>query len=202
MLQAQYLIAGFSDQTSDSGLSASDLTARQDQSRFYAYKRESYKRGQVVIRAINDIEQHNTGGDKVAAAENLTLMGDWMLWHGVKDGAFETYTQAIAELAELDDAQFHIERLFGQPVPLPDFDGVRPLPPRSSAEEADLLVEFGVSPGGRVVDVIRQGDVDDSNSRANRLVRVLRNTRFRPQLADGEPVATDNLNWAYDTTQW
>lgn len=202
MLRSQYLIAGFSQQTSDSGLNTSDLTARQDQSRFFAYQRESYKRGQAVIRAMYDIEQFNNGDDPVTAAESLTLLGDWMLWHGVKERAFDTYTQAVAELAALDDAQFHIDRLFGQPAPLPDFDGVRPLPPRSNANEADLLLEFGVSAGGRVVDLVRQGEVDEDNSRANRLVRVLRKTRFRPRLEDGVPVATEKLNWTYDTTQW
>lgn len=202
MLQSQYLIAGFSKQTSDSGLSTNDLTARQDQSRFFAYQRESYKRGQAVIRAMYDIEQFNNDNDPVTAAESLTLLGDWMLWHGVKERAFDSYTQAFTELAALDDAQFHIERLFGQPAPLPDFEGVRPLPPRGSANEADLLLEFGVTPGGRVVDLVRQGEVDDNNSRANRLVRVLRKTRFRPRLEDGVPVATEKLNWAYDTTQW
>ncbi|MEP4486979.1 MAG: hypothetical protein ABJ013_15215 [Halioglobus sp.] len=202
MLQSQYLIAGFSKQTTDGGLSATDLTARQDQSRFFAYQRESYKRGQAVIRAMYDIEQFNNGNDPVTAAKSLTLLGDWMLWHGVKERAYKSYTEAFTELAALDDAQVHIERLFGQPAPLPDFEGVRPLPPRSSANEADLLLEFGVTPGGRVVDIVRQGEVDDSNSQANRLVRVLRKTRFRPRLEDGEPVATEKLNWAYDTTQW
>jgi len=202
MLQSQYLIAGFSQQTSDGGLSTNDLTARQDQSRFFAYQRESYKRGQAVIRAMYDIEQFNNGDDPVTAAESLTLLGDWMLWHGVRERALASYAEAFTELAALDDAQFHIDRLFGQPAPLPDFDGVRPLPPRSSANEADLLLEFGVTPGGRVVDLVRQGEVDEDNSQANRLVRVLRKTRFRPRFEDGEPVATEKLNWAYDTTQW
>ncbi|MEP6390140.1 MAG: hypothetical protein ABJ056_09485 [Halioglobus sp.] len=202
MMESQYLIAKFSQQTTDGGLNSNDLTARQDQSRFFAYQRESYKRGQAVIRAMYDIEQFNNGDDPVTAAESLTLLGDWMLWHGVKERAFQSYTEAFTELAALDDAQFHIERLFGQPVPLPDFEGVRPLPPRSSAKGADLLLEFGVTPSGRVVDLVRQGEVDDDNSQANRLVRVLRKTRFRPRLEDAEPVATDKLNWAYDTTQW
>ena len=52
------------------------------------------------------------------------------------------------------------------------------------------------------MDVERLGEVDENNSLANRLVRVLRKTRFRPRLEDGVPVATEKLNWAYDTTQW
>jgi len=219
MLQSQYLIAGFQGETASGGFGGDDLAARQDQGRFSAYRSQSYKKGQAVIQAIYDIEQKNNGGDKVAAAEHLTMLGDWMLWHGERESAFETYQDAFMELAEADDAQQEIDRLFGAPVPLPSLEGVRPLPPHIAPEEADLLLEFGISDRGRVVDLQRleeteaesteadpegadAGPAVDNEASGNRFMRKLRKTRFRPRFENGEPVATENIVWAYDTSNW
>ena len=42
----------------------------------------------------------------------------------------------------------------------------------------------------------------ENESKANRLMRQLRKTRFRPRFEGVEPVETEVLNWAYDTAQW
>ena len=202
MLQSQYLIAGFRGETASGAFNVDAFGTRQPDDRFNAYRGSSFKRGEAVITAIYEINQRNSGGDKRVAAEDLVMLGDWRFWHGLKEGALETYRQALAELAELDDAQEQVDRLFGEPTPLPAIDGVRPLPPTTSPDMADLLVEFGVSAGGRVVDVSRIDDGLENESRANRLMRQLRQTRFRPRFEAGEAVDTDKLSWAYDTTGW
>ena len=202
MLQSQYLIAGFQGEMANGAYNVDAFGSRQDDNRFNAYRSSSYKRGEAVITAMYEINQRNSGGDKVTAAEDLVMLGDWRFWHGVREGALETYREAIAELAELDDAQAQVTRLFGAPVPLPALDGVRPLPPTTSPDMGDLLVEFGVSAGGRVVDVSRVDEGLENESRANRLIRQLRQTRFRPRFDGGEAVDTEKLSWAYDTTGW
>lgn len=202
MLQSQYLIAGFQGETASGTYNIDAFGTRQDDGRFNAYRSSSFKRGEAVITAMYEINQRNTGADKLTAAEDLVMLGDWRFWHGLKEGALDSYRQALAELAELDDAQAQVERLFGEPVPLPAVDGVRPLPPTTSPDMADLLVEFGVSAGGRVVDVDRVDDGVENESQANRLIRQLRQTRFRPRFEGGEAVDTDTLSWAYDTTGW
>ena len=218
MLESQYLIAGYQGETSSGGYGGDDLAARQNQGRFNAYRSQSYKRGQAVIQAMYDIEQKNNGGDKVAAAESLVMLGDWMLWHGEREAAFGAYRDAMMELAETDDAQLHRERLFGTPVALPSLAGVRPLPEPIAAENGNLLLEFGVSNRGRVVDLERIEESIDSEeveaaedaveqaeeatAATNRFMRKLRRTRFRPRFEDGEPVATEKLIWAYDTSNW
>ena len=130
------------------------------------------------------------------------MLGDWQFWHGMREGALETYRTAIMELAERDDAEEQVNRLFGEPAALPDLDGVRPLPPTTSPDMADLLLEFKVTPGGRVVDLSRLDDNLDNEPKANRLMRQLRKTRFRPRFEGIEPVETEMNNWAYDTQQW
>ena len=219
MLQSQYLIAGYQAQSSSGGFGGDDLASRQDQGRFNAYRSQSYKKGQAVIQAIYDIDQKNNGGDKVSAARYLTMLGDWMLWHGERESAFGAYQDALMELAEADDAQQETDRLFGAPVALPSLAGVRPLPEPISSEQANLLLEFGISSRGRVTDLQRVEDDEDETTEesesatdaepvvdneaiANRFMRKLRKTRFRPRFENGEPVATENIVWAYDTSNW
>ena len=111
----------------------------------------------------------------------------------------ETYRKALMELAERDDAQVQIDQLFGTAVALPDMDGIRPLPPQVDTAEADILLEFGVTERGRVVDLERIDDDEDVNrARANSVMRQLRKTRFRPRLEAGEPVETEKIVRAYE----
>ena len=202
MLQSQYLIAGFQGETASGGFDDSAFGSRSDEGRFNAYKSSAFKRGRSVLNAIYNLNQQTTGGDKIAAAQDLVLLGDWEFWHGMREGAIETYRSAIMELAELDDAQQHMDRLFGSPQALPDLDGVRPLPPTTSPDAADLLLEFTVTPAGRVVDLNRLDENLENQSKAERLMRQLRKTRFRPRFEGVDPVETEVSVWAYDTAQW
>ncbi len=128
-----------------------------------------------------------------------------MLWHGVHDTALASYTLAFRELAELDDAQLETLRLLGEPVPLPDLDGVRPLLPEVGVNEGNILVEFGVSARGKVVDPNRvredskaELEPDEATEgKANRLLRALRKTKFRPRFENGEATLTENIVKAY-----
>ena len=103
----------------------------------------------------------------------------------------------MVELAERDDAQIQVDRLLGTPVPLPDIDGVRPLPPAVDTEQGNILLEFGVTDRGRVVNLERLDESTGSTGKANRLMRTLRKTRFRPRFEAGEPIETEKLVRAY-----
>ena len=201
MLRSQYLIAGFSGEMASGGFTSEAFGARQEENRFNAYKTSAYKRGQSVINAIYNLNQQNSDGNKLQSARDLRMLGDWQFWHGRKEGALTTYRTAIMELAERDDAQEQTQRLFGNAEPLPNLAGVRALPDTGSPEQADLLLEFGVTAGGRVVDLDRVDEGPES-SKINRLMRQLRNTRFRPRFEEGEPVDSEITGWAYDTSTW
>ncbi|MEH6611454.1 MAG: hypothetical protein V7696_18935 [Halioglobus sp.] len=213
MLEAQYLISAYQGEHNSSF--GENLSDRYDKNRFNAYRAQSFKKGQAVLHAIHDIEQKNNADDRVANAKSFTRLGDWMFWHGEKDPAIEIYREAFMELAEAENAQVELEHLFSAPVPLPSMAEVRPFPETAAPELADLLLEFGVSETGRVVDLRRldeppatdtSEDVDgplvDNEAVANRFMRQLRRTRFRPRFENGDPVATEGVIWAYDTTKW
>ncbi len=197
MLKAQYLIAA-SQANLNRGV---EYGARQEQFRFDSYLAQNYKKGNAVIRAIYNVEQTREGEHGLPVAETLVMLGDWMLWHDKRESANQAYLDALRELAELDDAQLLINHMFGKPVALPDIDGIRPLPPAVSADQGDILLEFGVNPRGRVIDLVRLDEGDGDNGKANQLMRKLRKTRFRPRFASGEPTITEKIVQAYDIVQ-
>lgn len=199
MLRAQYLISAYQGEPTSSGFDAGDsYSGTLEYNRFNAYRNQSYDKGRAVIQAIYDIEQGAEGEDPVAAAEALVMLGDWYLWHEQREKAFQVYADARAELVELEDAQEQVERLLGQPMALPNLKGVRTLPDTVDPERGDILLEFSVTTRGRVVDLERIDDNEVNDGIANRLMRKLRRTPFRPRFEQGEPVKTEKIVWAYD----
>ena len=175
------------------------------QSRFNNYLNKNYDMGRSIIRAIHEIQVSEYGEASLATAQTRVMMGDWMLWHNAREPAMDAYSLAIGELAGLDDAQIQTENLLGSPTALPDLEGIRPLPREVSAEVGSILIEFGVSREGKVVDLVRlqsetaEGPVEDSEfeNQALRLIRSLRRTKFRPQFVDGVAITTEKLVKAY-----
>jgi hypothetical protein len=202
MLRAQYLIADYEPE--DEYADADDLGARQQLGRFNAYRAQSYEKGSAVIMAMYGIEQNLEQAQEeeqrgLAAANALVMLGDWRLWHEEREDAMQAYREAIVELEKREDAQEEIERLFGQPVALPNLEGVQPLVEVENPEVADILLEFGVTERGRVVDLERVDENEDLNrARANRVMRQLRKTRFRPRFEAGEPVETEKIVRGYE----
>lgn len=206
MLKAQYLISGHKARPKPSSYDFSSSAGnRQSPTRLNSYLVKSYDRGRSVIGAMYSIQLSHYGEKALPTIETRILLGDWMLWHGVRDPALASYTRAFRELAELDDAQLETLRLFGEPVPLPDLDGVRPLLPEVGVSEGNILVEFGVSAHGKAVDPsrVRENSTAElqpdeaTEGKAIRLLKALRKTTFRPRFENGKPTSTDNVVKAY-----
>jgi len=196
LLQTEYLISSYQGADAHSASSSEPGLAAQ-QNQFNAYRSKSYKQGQAIIRAIYDVEIAQTDEQFLATAESLVQLGDWQLWNGEISAAEKTYREALRELAELDDAQQQVERLFGEPVPLPAIDSIRPLPAIVAAEEGNILVEFDVTKRGKVTNLSRLDDNEELDGKANRLLRKLRKTPFRPRFENQNPVSTESISHAY-----
>lgn len=203
MLRAQYLIAGYEiDTAAANPAGEADYLNRQEYSRFNAYRARSFTKGAAVIRAIYEIEQEQPEPDPVASAWALAQLGDWYLIHDDHEGAEEAYREAYRELVDQEGAQQEeIERqladMFGAPVALPSLAGVRPLPENMPVEAANVVLEFGVTLRGRVVNLKRVDETEGINGKVNRLMRQLRKTPFRPGFADGVPIDTERVVRAY-----
>lgn len=195
MLQAQYLISSYRWQEGDQG-SGEDVRARQTLNRFTTYQAQSYQKGNAVIAAIHNIEG-KSGGKELPAAQALVMLGDWHLWHDNHEAATQAYQEAQMELARQDDAQIHIAQIFSEPAALPDIDGLRPLPPITAPEGADILLEFGVDKRGHVNNLQRLDENEEQDGRANRLMRKLRKTRFRPRFEEGQAIETEKVVKAF-----
>lgn len=203
MLRAQYLISGSTGENSSGRFQRAGFKNRSnDEGRLFAYRGQSYKQGDSVIRAIYDVHVTQPENTHSSRAEALVMMGDWRLWHGRHKEALDAYAEAIIELASADGAEESIDALFGAPVPLPALEGIRPLPEPISPDKANLLLEFTVDERGRVRDLKRLDDNESSVGIVNRVLRTLRSTPFRPRFDTGEPVVTSGILWAYDTDQW
>lgn len=99
----------------------------------------------------------------------------------------------LATLEEQDWLQ-----VFPRPIPLPDFDGIRPLPAYQLNGNGDLVFKFDVSDSGRVRDLerLREPEVEEGKEEApwvKNLTRLVKNTRFRPKIVNGEPVPTEDV---------
>lgn len=90
-----------------------------------------------------------------------------------------------------------MQQVFDKPVALPAIAGIRPLPTAVAPNEADVTLAFGVSASGKVRDIERLDDNEKDEAQANRLIRQLRKTPFRPRIEAGQPVETEKLVKAF-----
>lgn len=202
MLRAHYLISDYQLQ-SGSGTSASHGFNDRGGRRLVGYRKDNYDQGRALLKAIHNLEQVHRQPGADTPALTLVMLGDWMLWHHKQKEAFAVYRQAIEELVADDGAELSAANFLGKPEALPAMTSNDPLSPRASTYGGDVVLEFSVSAEGRVSNLNRLDDNSNADGFANRLMRRLRKTLFRPRfdLATGEPQATEKLTLAYDSTQ-
>lgn len=199
MLRTQYLVQEYLAANVHISNSPGAAAISEQVSLFYSDRRQNYSRGKAILEAIYEIQLINHGAHSAEALDAMVQLGDWALWNGQESVA--SYRRVLTELASTDAAQVVPDRYFAEPVPLPDLKGLRPLPQAVSAEQGNILVEFGVDSRGRVRDLERRDENEDSDAAASRLLRVLRDTRFRPRFEANEPQDTVGLVRAYDIKQ-
>jgi hypothetical protein len=201
MLQAQYLITDLEWQDGPGFSSSHGFNEQGSRPRTGGYRRDNYNKGMAVLKAIHDLERIHSGRDPAAPARALTMLGDWMLWHGERAEAVAVYREALGELAGNADAQPVAEELFAGPVALPALAGLDEHGPVPTPSGGDIMLEFAVTADGKVARLSRVDGSNVANGFANRLMRKLRKTPFRPRfdLETGEPVDTENLIVAYDS---
>lgn len=201
MLRTQYLISEYRAEYQQPAPGMNSNALSQDMHRFYSDRKENYKRGKSILAAIYQVQLSNHGELSAEALEALVQLGDWALWNDHSEEALQAYRLALGELESEDAAQAMEDGFFARPTPLPDLDGLRRLPPEVSAEQGDILVEFDVDSRGRVENLERLDDNADLDNTALRLLRDLRDIRFRPRFQGEEPVTTEKLVRAYDIEQ-
>ncbi len=195
MLHTLYLISEYEFEQSFQ-VNNDDIAMQGQLQRFNAYKSQAFERGNTVITYMRTIELAH--GLEYDAARKQLLLGNWNLLHGKRGAAWQAYGQAEKELTPDLVAKNQTESPLLEPVALPELPELRRLPPVVPRDEGDILLEFAVTASGKVVDLERLDDNEALDGKANRLMRQLRRTRFRPKFEAGEPVATQNIVRAFD----
>jgi len=195
MLRTLYLMSAYEFPQSFQ-VANEDITTRSNLHRFNAYKSQAFERGNTVIAYMRAVEEAN--GRDYDAARAQILLGNWNLLHGKRGAAWQAYGQAETELTPELVAQYNGVSPLTGPVALPESAELRALPPAVPKDEGDILLEFGITATGKVVDLERLDENEELDGKANRLMRQLRRTRFRPKFEAGEPVATQSIIRAYD----
>lgn len=197
MLQTLYLMSSYEFKQPDS-MYSDDVMARLNQQRFNAHRTQNFARGERVIESIYLVESATSETNEATVAYQV-MLGDWLLWHGEKRSALATYEKAARELEAPADAQEEEAGIpLSEPVPLPDLPELASLPPSASPEEADILLEFGVTAVGKVQNIERLDENTSFDRQASRLMRTLRKTRFRPRFEAGHAVDTQKIVRAFD----
>lgn len=140
-------------------------------------------------------------GAEQAAPEDLARLrlelADWYQWHG-SSRASEEYAlvESLLLSAGRDDL---LQDWLGQPVELPD-NGVfwQPVPASDLRRRVVLQVSYDVSAEGRIDKVQAPQVGPEEEQLASRLVRRLKQVRFRPRWEEGAAVAAPGVRREYE----
>ena len=124
------------------------------------------------------------------------------MWFGKFSEAEIHYATAMG-LIEGGEQPELMARFFAQPVPLPAIESLDPLPPYLNGDQGPLAVSFNVTETGRVkqFEELLRPELEDDKA-VRRLVRTLKDTRFRPGFDGSQPVASEGLIWSFSATAW
>jgi len=150
-------------------------------------------------RLVSVVES-NPNTDAVERGEALATLGDWAIVANELDAARGYYRQAWDALRSKPD--YDVAAEFAKPEML---DFIAPLSPVDRGDKTkqpyawvEIDFKFDVSAAGRPlnVEVVRPDGAEPSiyEPRYNQRIR---ETHFRPRLAAGEPVATDNVTFTH-----
>lgn len=191
LLRTQYLIQGHVIDSSHSSTSSPNLN--QERYRYARYRLIANDVAQDTILRLGQLERGTMDPTVRQLAADI-MLGDWLLWTGNRPQAMAYYGNSMQELSELPAAQTLMAALEGDPRPLPDLGNLHGLPSAVDEGGEDVVqLSFDVTSTGRVVNLNRLDENRALNGRANRLMRLLRRTPFRPRFEGPEPVETNNL---------
>ncbi|NND67159.1 MAG: hypothetical protein HKN19_06190 [Halioglobus sp.] len=192
LLRTQYLIQGYVIDSSElSSSSAPNLS--QERYRYARYRLDTDDVARDSIARLGRLKR-GTMNPQVRQLAASIMLSDWLLWTGARQEAMAGYRATLEELSALPAAQTLVAELELEPTPLPDLGELHGLPETVDEGGEDVVeLSFDVTDSGRVINLERLDSNDALNGKANRLMRLLRRTPFRPRFEGAQPVPTTNL---------
>lgn len=170
-----------------------ESTMDQQQAKDLAIRRSLVQAGESLKRIVEIHASHpELGADSQAKA--LIHQGDWEMRYGSGSDAIENYRQAWRLLVSSGAKQEDIDSYFGTPKQVPTLR--LPLPAvekqqKESVKPDYVVASMDVSSKGRS----RNVEIVEESNPENKFIRrkareQLKDGRYRPRFADGEPVDT------------
>lgn len=196
MLRTQYLIAGHQRFQPDG--------PKRDPT-YVLQTGDRYRRGETVLKAIAELGTLNKA-PIIQVIDDKLALGDWAWWFNKRTEALAFYDETQRYVTDTKDptAADYLASALAQPVPLPMIEGIEALPTPHPGDGGELVVAFQVTETGRATDIerLRVPDVEQDEKAIDRLLRALRDVRFRPRFHEGQPVFSDTIIWSWNPEAW
>lgn len=163
-------------------------------------KRRSFSTGKKIIQRKLDVLTGQELINHQAISKAKLKLADWFLMHNKRQQAMRHYQEAYDYAFDNDKNKEFLDRLFSQPIALPYYPNLLQKT-RTIVSDAELTT--GVNYVHASLDVTKYGQAKnvkivssnppDSTPIRSRALKSLRTTKFRPQIADGVPIFTEQL---------
>ena len=166
--------------------------------------------GETYLRRANRIADSNPDSDWKIVEDTLLSLGDYYILSGRPNRASKVYGEAWSLLSEDNDQERlksrwdHMEQVnvLQKVVPPKYYNSERTdtgRPPPESFETGSMTFSFTVGPNGRVTELTNlETDPSELKEFSNVVARTLRRLMYRPRIADGELVATQDVIYTHE----
>lgn len=173
------------------GAASAEAALDIDRAQAQSLQDAAYGRGRARLELL--LERAAEAGDVMMQARANRSLGDWYQWNGSSRRAAAHYRESWRQLSELGERDLQRE-WYSAPVELPAGNILwLPTSPLEPDNSVPLVASFRVDARGRPRDVEARPLDPARTAQAIRLTRLLRDSRFRPRLVDGEMVDTEGL---------
>ncbi len=161
-------------------------------------KSKSYVKGEELIEFELSV-QKAMNDQPINVGNTMLKLADWYLLFGKRNRANRNYQAAFEYVdSQISDDEI-VTQMFSKPVALPDFPRLNntfvSLEGTSmvTGKQEYVLASLDVTPYGKPRNIEIVNDTLKSNATKNKLMRILRQTQFRPTIARGTPVLAENI---------
>lgn len=160
--------------------------------------RAPYYRGRQSLRRLYAYEVA-ASSPRLTQANAIVQIADWDLLFSSNGLATEGYALALGMLEEAQADDASIAQLFApeQPVVLPSFEPSPLARDETQAATGHVDVTFAITKYGRAREIEVRGAANVSEADQADLVSLLKNSRFRPRLTEGEFAETSPVAVRY-----
>ena len=151
--------------------------------------------GRRALKRIEALYETDAPARLFPRALAVARQGDWLQLYR-SGSAHRYYKRAYRMLAEMEDSEKYIARVFGKPRLLPAMTSAQEVeraasPPDRLKQEGEIIeLEFDVRASGQPHEIRDRQVPADLTDETARLWRQIETWRFRPRMANGKPVST------------